>query len=105
MIKAVFYCFADGFVKSFSIRGHANYSIYGQDIVCAGVSSAVSMCCNGILEFRKKKVEISYSEGLVELEAKNKDVVVQCFLIALKNQITTLQKEYSRNINLKIVEV
>lgn len=31
----------DGYTHDLSLRGHANYSEYGKDIVCAGVSAIV----------------------------------------------------------------
>lgn len=46
MIQADFLTRPDGWVAGFSLRGHADYSETGSDIVCAAVSSAAYLVVN-----------------------------------------------------------
>lgn len=39
MITAKIYKDKDGYIRRYSLSGHANYDKYGSDIVCAGVSA------------------------------------------------------------------
>ena len=105
MIEVFFYNTKRGFLKGFLIRGHANFAGCGSDIVCAGVSSAVSMCCNGILELTDEKVFVIVKSGVVKLKTNSKEKVVQSFLKALKLQLTELESYYGENITLKSLEV
>ena len=41
--------------KTIKVKGHANYAEYGQDIVCASVSTAVYMSINQIEVFDKSE--------------------------------------------------
>ncbi len=105
MIKALFYRTRNGLLKGFLITGHANFSEYGRDVVCAGVSSAVSMCCNGVLQLTDEKIFVVKKAGMVELKTNSKEKVVQSFLQALRMQICVLKKDYEKNIEFKELEV
>ena len=105
MIEVFFYNTKEGFFKGFLVKGHANFAEYGSDIVCAGVSSAVSMCCNGILELTDEKVFVIVKPGVVKLLTNSKEKLVQSFLKALKSQLTSLEGCHRKNIILKNLEV
>ncbi len=69
MIKAVF-TEADGKLIGFSLSGHSDQSRSGQDIVCAGVSSALMLTVNTITDFIKAKAEVDVdpeNEGYASL--------------------------------------
>ena len=40
-----------GKIREISISGHADYDEYGNDIVCAAVSSTVITTVNGIMKY------------------------------------------------------
>ena len=48
MIQLTMYKTADGNYTGFTCEGHAGYGRYGQDIVCAGVSTLVITIINSI---------------------------------------------------------
>ena len=50
MITARFFK-RDGLYCGFIVSGHAGTDVYGKDIVCAGVSSAVMLAINTITDF------------------------------------------------------
>lgn len=103
MIDVKFY-YKKGFCRGFYITGHSNFSESGFDIVCAGVSSAVQMCINGIEEILKASVFVSLKEGAIFLKTSGTELEVQNFLEALKLQLSILEKDYNKNIKLSILE-
>ena len=108
MIYVEFYKNKKGFLKGFNFKGHAEFEEYGKDIVCAAVSCAVRLCCNGLTEIAKKKVLIKEEEGKISLKVSNEEVedeIVQIFLKALKLEIGLIEKSYSENVELKVMEV
>ena len=92
-------------IKGFLVLGHANFKEFGSDIVCAGISSCVFMCCNAILDVAKKNTIIFKKEGKISLKTNSESFVVQAFLNALKTHLNLLQEQYKKNVKLKIVEV
>ena len=66
MIKAKFFQ-KNGKLTGFEISGHAGFDLYGKDIVCASVSSAVQLTANGITEILGKKADVSVLDNLVSL--------------------------------------
>lgn len=105
MIKVIFYENKKKLLKGFLARGHAGFLEYGKDIVCAAVSCAIQMCCNGITEILKKKVIIEFEEGKIFLEVEISEKSIQNFLEALRLQISLIEKQYPKNVELKTVEV
>ena len=105
MISVVFYEDKEKLLSGFLISGHADFLEYGKDIVCSAVSSSVQMCCNGITEILKEKVEISCGEGEISLKGNLNKKSIQDFLKALKLQLSLIEKQYPKNIKLDIVEV
>ena len=95
MIYVEFYKNKKGSLKGFNFKGHAEFEEYGKDIVCAAVSCAVRLCCNGLTEIAKKKV----------LNEEVEDEIVQIFLKALKLEVGLIEKSYSENVKLKVMEV
>ena len=50
MIKAVFAVKGEKFI-GFTVKGHSGYAKSGNDIICAGVSSALMLTVNTITDF------------------------------------------------------
>ena len=51
----------DGKLVAFDVSGHAGFANAGEDIVCAGVSSALQLTANGITEVVRAKSEAKRS--------------------------------------------
>ena len=45
-------------ITYFEIKGHANFSEYGEDVICAAVSSVGQMTVHGLIESLLKKMGI-----------------------------------------------
>lgn len=94
MVKAVFYC-KNGLYKGFIISGHAGGE-YGQDIVCAGVSSAVMLTVNTITDFFVSDVSVKVEENKVGLRLNNPeaDSEARALIFSLENHLKLLADDY-----------
>ena len=103
MIKAKFFQ-TDGKLTGFEISGHAGFDLYGKDIVCASVSSAVQLTANGITEILGKKADISVGDNKVSLSLVD-SFEEDKFLQALKFHLELLADDYPGTIHISCMEV
>lgn len=99
MIK-VKVCYDNNFIKSFVVKGHANYDSYGKDIVCSSVSSIVITSINMALKLNKLSVKTENSEGLIKCEVLLEDKIINTVFINMINMLRELEKDYSKNIKI-----
>ncbi|MBE5967784.1 MAG: ribosomal-processing cysteine protease Prp [Lachnospiraceae bacterium] len=68
MIKVSIYKNADNLITGVSLSGHADYSEYGSDVVCAAVSALVINTINSIENFTSDKFRLEQDEkkGFIE---------------------------------------
>lgn len=104
MIKATFIR-SKGFYTAFSIEGHAGYADLGQDIVCAGVTSAVMTVLNGITECAGINADVEVSDNEIVLNLAERTITAEHFLSALKLQLELIEEEYNGTINITVTEV
>ena len=103
MIRAVF-SYSFGKCHEVVVEGHADFAKFGNDIVCSAVSSAVRLFCNGISEIVKEQVEIKINDGKISLKFLNSCSEKSEILVkSLKLELGLIEKEYPKNIKLKIV--
>lgn len=89
-------------IESISIIGHADFDVYGKDIVCASVSSIVITSVNAILRLRNDSINYDNSNGLsIDILDHNDvtDTLIDNMVILLKD----LEKQYKKNIIIKEV--
>ena len=96
-------------ITYFEIKGHANFSKYGEDIICAAVSSVGQMTVNGLIETLKLKKKLKFTEedgyivcdlknsGLTEEELEKADILVESMYSYLKD----VAKNYNDFVKLK----
>lgn len=53
------------------ISGHANYAVYGSDIVCAGVTALAQTLIKSIADLTEDKIEYSVSPGRADIKYGN----------------------------------
>lgn len=98
----------DNKLIGFKVSGHANFSEFGLDIVCASVSSAVQLVCNTITECFKSEAEVSVDEtdGIcLKLVNPSNEVSSILLIDGLKLHLETLLENFPKNIKIKITEV
>ena len=86
--------------NNITISGHANYDIYGKDIVCAAVSATVITTVNGILSIDESSIEV-IENGKVEIKILKDNVIVNKLISNMINLLTELQKDYKDNIDIR----
>lgn len=79
------------------MEGHANSSTYGNDLVCAAVSSIVT---GGFNAFNEEDIEsISLKEGYANIIVKSEKglIILNTIIVQLK----TIEEAYPKNIKIK----
>lgn len=101
----------EGIINCVTCMGHSGYAEYGEDIVCAGVSSLVQTAVLGLLMVAKvnadlqRDSEIGYlkvklPDNLTDSELHDCQVILQTMLCGLSD----LRETYSDFINLEVIE-
>lgn len=105
MIDARFHKKNDALV-GFTVSGHAEYDTYGQDIVCASVTSAVQLTANAITEVLEVKatVEVDENEICVRLP-EEVDERCTAFMEALYLHLVIFSQDYEGTIKVTLTEV
>ena len=89
---------ADGQLIGFSLSGHAGAGEYGQDIVCAAVSSAAYMTANTITEIVGAAADIAVDDGRMDLTVTSRIKECQNILSGFRLHIQALSEEYPTRI-------
>ena len=96
----------------FEIEGHADFSEYGEDVICAAVSSAGQITVNGLIETLELKKKLKFTEedgyivcdlknsGLTDEELEKSDILVESMYSYLKD----VAKSYSNFVKLKEIK-
>ena len=104
MIRAEFYE-SNGLKKGFMVRGHAEFADSGHDIVCAAVSTAVSMAANIITDGFNIEAKVSAVDDEINLNVQSPDSHSEAVLNILIAQLNMILEEYPGTINITISEV
>ena len=90
--------------NSISIVGHANFSDYGRDIVCAAVSSVVITSIEAISRFDEKAVDIEKKADLLDIKINKHDVITNKLIDNMLTCLKEIEKKYSKNIKITYKE-
>ncbi len=91
---------ADGLISGFHLSGHAGAGEYGQDIVCAAVSSAAYMTANTITEIVGATAAITVDDGRMDLTVTSHIEECQNVLSGFQLHIQALSEAYPQRIQL-----
>lgn len=102
MIYADFFK-TDDMIVGFLITGHANSGKFGQDIICASVSSATMLTANTITDFLGAQAKLKIGDNAVALRLKEPktDTAAVQVILSLKNHLELLDPQHSR-IKIKV---
>ncbi len=93
MIKAVFYhSDKTNAYTAFIISGHAGEGAYGQDILCAAVSSAVMLVTNSITDFIKAKAVVKTEENKVGVKLISENAAASSLIESLENHLRLIDE-------------
>ena len=94
MIKARFYR-RNGLYRGFIVSGHAGGK-YGQDIVCAGVSSAVMLTVNTLTDFLVCDCDVKVGNNVTALKLNDYEKNTDCraLIFSLKTHLQLLAEDH-----------
>jgi len=98
MIKVSIYKNAENLITGFSLSGHADFSEYGSDVVCAAVSVLVINTINSIENFTSDTFHLEQDEkkGFIEFQVISKmSDGARLLLNSLALGLQGIQDEYS----------
>ena len=113
MIKINFYQNSDKGLTAVKVTGHAEYSEYGSDIVCAAVSSQMISVENSLVQLLNLDIdtEVNETEGgylrfsLPEISNKSLEHDAQILMRHLYFAMEVLSENYPEYIQLQITHI
>lgn len=88
---------SNNLIDSINITGHALYSDYGKDIVCASVSSIVITSVNAIIRINSESIDYKNDDGIYVSILKH-DRITDTLIDNMVSLLKELEKQYSKNI-------
>ena len=93
-----------GSIVKAELSGHTGYGEEGSDIVCAAVTSAVSLTCNTITDFFLADADVSVEENRIVLTMNSPDVPSEELLEAFLDHIQDISRRYP-GVKVEVKEV
>jgi len=87
-------------IKTLTLCGHADYDLYGKDIVCAAVSATYLCTVNAILSLDSNSIKVNDKKGLQEIIVVTDNNITLSLLDNMIRCLESLKKQYPKNINL-----
>lgn len=101
MINVSIYRNAKNLITGFTLSGHADYSEYGSDIVCAAVSVLVFNTINSIENFTSDRFTINQNEkkGFIEFHvvssvSQNSNLLLNSLALGLQGIMDEYKEKY-----------
>ena len=84
------------------VQGHSDYDIYGKDIVCASISTALIFTANLIekLNLGYNIMDLVCEEGYFRLQIKTSDLTANAVFENLEYTLEEISKQYPKNLKL-----
>lgn len=106
MIKTEFFTNKNGAILGFQIKGHSESAEFGNDIICAAVSSAAYMTANTITDVIGVCADVIVDEGEMSLTMTEKGALLcRDVMSGFKLHMVALEEQYPENINVNYTEV
>ena len=90
--------------NSIRIKGHANYSEFGKDIVCASVSSVIYTTVNSIMNIDKSSIEYTDDGNVITITKLNSNEIVNILINTMIEILKDLERQYKENIKIESEE-
>ena len=92
--------YQNNYIKEITLKGHANYSDYGTDIVCAAVSATYLTTINGILSIKDSSLEVLSTNDTQTIKVLIKDDTINKLLENMIRCLKSLEEKYPNNIKI-----
>ena len=86
-------------IKSVEVKGHADYTDFGKDIVCSAVSSIVTTTINDILTLDRDAIKYITKDGNITITNLDNDIANK-LLNTMLNTLSDLANDYPKNIKI-----
>ena len=90
--------------STIEISGHANYAPYGEDIVCASVSSIITTSINCIMNIDSKSISYNDDGEVIMISKLNSNNTVDIILNTMVDMLKDLESKYNKNIKIESEE-
>ena len=87
-------------LKEIIIEGHALYDDYGKDIVCAAVSATYLCTVNAIFSLNENSITVEDKKDKKIIFVNKQDQTINILLKNMLNCLSSLEKQYPKNIKL-----
>lgn len=87
-------------IDKISIKGHADYSVIGKDIVCSAVSSIAITSINAILKIDETSIKYRQADGLLEVEILKHTDTIDKIIENMIEMFEDLENQYKKNIKI-----
>lgn len=103
MLNIDFFILDTNEICGFEVSGHADYGTYGNDIICAGVSSVCYMVVNTIVDVMKINADVKIDDiGYMYLRVNSRQLFeCQVLFKGLKEHLLSMGKMYPENLMIK----
>ena len=88
------------YLKEITIKGHALYDDYGKDIVCAAVSATYLCTVNAIFSLDENSITVEEEKDKKTISVNKQDQTINILLENMLNCLSSLAKQYPKNIKL-----
>ncbi|MEI2666082.1 ribosomal-processing cysteine protease Prp [Rossellomorea sp. LJF3] len=91
-------------ICGFTVKGHALFADYGEDIVCASVSTLTIGTINSIMRICKEEVEIEKDDGLIGIHLSStleSSIEAQTLMKSMLYNLQDIEEQYPKNVCVK----
>lgn len=88
-------------IDSIEIKGHANYSESGSDIVCASVSSMCITTVNAIIRIDSEAIKYQDNDGYLLITINKHSDTIDKLVINLIDLLEELEKDFKKYIEIR----
>lgn len=93
----------DGHIVHLKAKGHAEAGPYGEDLVCAGVSSILFGLCNALDEIAGIET-IEADQNLITVNILKPDQITDTIMRTGLIQLMTVEEQYSQFMKIQLTE-
>lgn len=88
------------FISKVTIKGHAEYSEFGKDIVCASISSIAITTVNASLRIDSEAIVFNEKDGFLVIDIKKDTRVINILINNMIDLFKELEHDYPKNIQI-----
>ena len=90
----------NNFICEVKVSGHSDLAEYGEDILCASVSSIITTTINAIVRIDSGAITYVDKEGFVTINVLKEEEVINTLLINMIDLFKELEKQYKKYIKI-----